>query len=111
MNPNREPTPFEHRVYTALQEVPAGKVTTYKLLGRAIGCNSSRAIGQAMRRNPFAPEVPCHRVIRADLTVGGYAGQTGGDELQRKLKLLAKEGVTFDAQGQLSEPSRVFDFA
>ena len=61
-------TPFRQRVYDALCRVPRGRVTTYKLLGEAIGCASSRAIGQALRNNPFAPEVPCHRVIRTDLT-------------------------------------------
>ncbi len=106
----REPTPFQHRVYQTLQEVPKGKVTTYKLLGEAVGCKSSRAIGQAMRRNPFVPEVPCHRVIRTDLSIGGYAGEADGEELSRKLKLLAEEGVHFDSQGRLIDPHCLFDF-
>lgn len=53
--------------------VPAGKVTTYGELARALG-SSSRAVGQALRRNPFAPEVPCHRIVRASLDIGGYSG-------------------------------------
>jgi len=51
-------TPFQRRVFEALMRVPAGKVTTYKALGEAVGCGSGQAIGQAMKRNPFAPAVP-----------------------------------------------------
>lgn len=111
MDPNREPTKFEHRVYQALQEVPEGCVTTYKYLGKAVGCDSSQAIGQAMKRNPFVPEIPCHRVIKSDLTIGGYAGMTDGDKRDRKLELLAKEGVQFDDVGRLIEAERLFDFS
>ncbi|MEM1295209.1 MAG: MGMT family protein [Verrucomicrobiota bacterium] len=111
MDPNREPTRFEHRVYQALQEVPEGRVTTYKFLGKAVGCDSSQAIGQAMKRNPFVPEVPCHRVIKSDLTIGGYAGKSDGEKRRRKLELLAKEGVRFDEGGRLIEEQRLFDFS
>tara|TARA_R110002096_G_scaffold147671_9_gene307646 strand:+ start:780 stop:1115 length:336 start_codon:yes stop_codon:yes gene_type:complete len=111
MDPNREPTKFEHRVYQALQEVPEGRVTTYKFLGKAVGCESSQAIGQAMKRNPFMPEVPCHRVIKSDLTIGGYAGKREGEKLSQKLKLLAREGVQFDANGRLLDEHCVFDFS
>ena len=60
-------TNFQNKVYEALLEIPIGKITTYKLLGAYIGCKSSQAIGQALKRNPFAPDVPCHRVIKSDL--------------------------------------------
>jgi len=64
------PTPFQQRVYSALKLIPHGKVTTYKLLGDFIGCKSAQAIGQALTRNPDAPLVPCHRVIKTDGTIG-----------------------------------------
>lgn len=86
-------TPFRQKVYRALLRIPRGKVTTYRALGRAINCASPRAIGQALKNNPFAPEVPCHRVVRSDRTLGGFAGKTEGPEIQRKLSLLKKEGV------------------
>jgi len=103
-------TSFQQRVYDATRGIPRGKVTTYKLLGAAIGCGSSRAVGQALRRNPFAPVVPCHRVIRSDLTLGGFGGKTSGPKLRRKIALLAKEGVHF-TEGRLSEPNRVHTFS
>ena len=70
-----------------------------------IGCRSPRAIGQALRANPFAPQVPCHRVIASDLTIGGFQGKTSGPALARKLRLLAAEGIDFN-NGHLSDPKR-----
>ncbi|MBU4460091.1 MAG: MGMT family protein [Verrucomicrobia bacterium] len=99
-------TYFQQTVYNAIRSVPRGRVTTYALVGEAIGCRSPRAVGQALRRNPFAPKVPCHRVIASDLTPGGFNGARGGTEIIRKLRLLASEGVEFHA-GRLADPSRV----
>ena len=102
-------TPFEERVYAATKCVPRGKVTTYKHLAQSIGCGSSQAIGQALKCNPYAPKVPCHRVIRSDLTIGGFAGHTQGPEISRKIRLLAGEGVKFE-HGRLADPSKVHTF-
>ena len=88
-------TPFQKRVYEALLTIPAGKVTTYKFLAEAVGVRSFLAIGQALKRNPFAPEVPCHRVIASNLSIGGYSGQRTGRLINRKKNLLKKEGVVF----------------
>ena len=105
MNTHTDVSAFQRRVYDACRRIPEGKVTTYKLLGKAVGCSSAQAVGQALRRNPFAPEVPCHRVVATDLTLGGFAGHREGPELQRKQKMLRAEGVTFSgdrvAGGQL----------
>lgn len=84
-------TPFQRRVYLALLEVPAGETITYGELARRIGCRSAQAVGQALKRNPFAPEVPCHRVIAADGSLGGYNGRRDGEELDRKRQLLNSE--------------------
>lgn len=105
----REPTAFETRVYEALCKVPAGRVITYKLLGNAIGCASAQAIGNALRRNPYAPEVPCHRVIPASLKLGGYMGDLDGENVERKRKLLEGEGVKFDDEGILLDHSFLLD--
>jgi methylated-DNA-[protein]-cysteine S-methyltransferase len=102
-------TAFQNRIYEALQEVPRGRVTTYALLARRVGCGSPRAVGQALRRNPFAPEVPCHRVIASDLTIGGFQGERAGSSIEKKLKMLAAEGVSF-RNGKLSEPARLYSF-
>ena len=104
------PTPFQQQVYAALEQVPRGRVITYKQLAECLGCHSCRAVGQALKRNPYAPQVPCHRVIASNLTPGGFMGRCGGDAMRRKLDLLAKEGVRFHA-GKLAKPSRIFVFA
>ncbi len=88
-------SPFCRRVYAALGSVPRGRVTTYGALANAIGCRSPRAVGRALRENPFAPQVPCHRVIAADGTPGGYKGSRHGAALKEKLRRLACEGVHF----------------
>jgi methylated-DNA-[protein]-cysteine S-methyltransferase len=84
---------FRRTVYAALCRVPAGQVTTYGALARAVGCRCPRAVGQALRHNPFAPRVPCHRVVATDLSLGGFNGQRGGPALERKRQLLQAEGV------------------
>ena len=105
----RRVTPFQHQVYDVVSVIPRGRVSTYGGVARAIGCRSCRAVGQALRHNPFAPRVPCHRVIASDLTLGGFNGHRGGAEAERKRRLLAGEGVCFDAAGRLSEPRRVWE--
>jgi len=99
-------TPFQRQVYEAVRQIPAGRVMTYQGVARAIGCTSCQAVGQALKRNPFAPAVPCHRVIKSDLSLGGFVGQRHGEEIDRKLALLAGEGVLF-VDGHLQEPERV----
>lgn len=79
---------FNERCYALLKTVPKGKVTTYKTLARALGTKAYRAVGNAMNKNPHAPEVPCHRVIKSDGSLGGFA--SGSDA---KEALLKKEGV------------------
>lgn len=78
-------------VYELLKQVPKGRVTTYGALARAVGHpDSARAIGALMRSNPYAPAVPCHRVVYSDGRLGGYGGMKGAG---RKARMLAKEGV------------------
>jgi methylated-DNA-[protein]-cysteine S-methyltransferase len=83
-------TNFQKRIYEALKKVPKGRVITYKDLGRAVHTKAYRAVGSAMAKNPFAPFVPCHRVIRSDGVVGNYSGKGGH---QAKIKMLASEGI------------------
>ena len=98
---NRQPTDFEQRVYDLLNQIPEGRVVTYKEMARVLGCGSAQAIGQALKRNPYAPEIPCHRVIKSDGNIGGYSGATIGEKLRKKIRLLDEEGVKFDDAGNL----------
>jgi methylated-DNA-[protein]-cysteine S-methyltransferase len=66
-------------------------------------------VGQALKVNPHAPKVPCHRVIAADLRIGGFQGEAAGPTVQRKSQMLAKEGVRFE-NGRLADTRRVFKF-
>ena len=86
-------TEFQRKVYLALLDIPRGATISYKELGEKIGCRSAQAIGQALKRNPFAPDVPCHRVIASDGTIGGFHGQREGEMLDKKRRLLREEGV------------------
>ncbi len=82
------PSAFAEKVYALLKTVPAGKVTTYKDLALAVGTKGYRAIGQIMNKNPYAPEVPCHRVVASDGSIGGFAWGC-----ERKISMLRDEGV------------------
>jgi len=79
---------FNERCYEKLREVPKGKVTTYRELAHALGTRAYRAVGNAMNKNPYMPEVACHRVVNADGRIGGYAG---GEK--EKIEMLNGEGV------------------
>lgn len=105
-------TTFEKRVWTALCQVPKGQVTTYALLAAHLN-SSPRAVGNALRRNPFAPEVPCHRVVATGGTLGGFKGKWPRDgegiTLDEKRMLLRREGVKLDPAGRiLGTPFRAF---
>lgn len=87
---------FQRKVYLALLEVPCGETISYKALGERVGCRSAQAIGQALKRNPFAPEVPCHRVIASDGSLCGFSGHRDGPALERKRQLLIFEKALLD---------------
>jgi len=84
---------FEERVWKLMEKIPKGKVTTYGLLAKKLNTKAYRAVGNACRRNPYAPKVPCHRVVRSDGTVGGFSGRTSGKAVERKIRLLRKEDI------------------
>lgn len=82
-------TKFEEAAINRLKKIPRGRVTTYRELARVLGRpRAARAVGNAMSKNPWAPRVPCHRVVRSDGQLGGYGG---GPALKKRL--LKKEGV------------------
>ncbi len=80
-------TPFQQRVWQAVQAVPAGKTVTYEELAHAIGAPKAyRAVANALGANPISYFIPCHRVLRKDGSLGGYAWG-----IERKKALLAAE--------------------
>ena len=86
-------TKFQIKVWKFLKKIPKGKVKTYKQV--AIGIKkpkSARAVANACGKNPYAPQIPCHRVIRSDGGLGGYSGKGG---VKTKKKLLKLEGLYF----------------
>jgi len=89
MKPIRSPTKFEESVYKEISKIPKGKVITYGMLAKILK-SSPRAVGQALKRNPYAPIVPCHRVIHTDGRIGGYNGVSNSN---KKIKLLKNEGI------------------
>lgn len=103
-NKKRTPTPFQQRVYSACSCIPRGKVSTYGILA-AVLHSHPRAVGQALRNNPFAPVVPCHRVVAASLELGGFSGSWGPEcaSVKRKKAMLEGEGVFFDTKGKLRD--------
>ncbi|KAG1817705.1 6-O-methylguanine DNA methyltransferase [Suillus subaureus] len=110
-------TPHQWAVYDFTRTIPCGRVTTYKDICIALGQGSPRSVGSALRNNPFAPFVPCHRIIASNLYIGGFFGEWGtgtnarggrkntGLQCNRKMEMLTKEGVTFSMEGYLADES------
>ena len=81
---------FSQAVWEATRKIPKGKLATYSSIAKMIARpRAVRAVGNALNKNPYAPIVPCHRVIRSDGSVGGFAGGSA-----KKIKLLQSEGIT-----------------
>lgn len=82
-------TKFQEFIYEACRKIPRGRVSTYREIARAVkNARASRAVGNALNKNPFAPAVPCHRVVRSDGHVGGFASGRN-----KKILMLKKEGI------------------
>ncbi|KAL5488464.1 hypothetical protein ACEPAI_6582 [Sanghuangporus weigelae] len=105
-------TSHQWAVYDLTRQIPCGNVTTYKHLCERLHGGSPRSVGSALRRNPFAPYIPCHRVIASDFSLGGFLGEWGtgdkeGSHCSRKVSMLAKEGVKFGKHGKLLDVPKV----
>ena len=85
-------TKFQLKVWAYLSKIPRGRLKTYSQVAKAIGKPlAARAVANAIGKNPYAPKIPCHRVIRSDGSLGGYSGKGG---VKTKRFLLQKEGIT-----------------
>lgn len=81
------------KVYALCKQIPKGKVTTYKAIAEKLNTKAYQAIGQALRKNPSAPLVPCHRVVSSTGNLHGFKGKRKGKALEEKKLLLEQEGV------------------
>jgi O-6-methylguanine DNA methyltransferase len=99
-------TTFSEKVYAVCKRIPKGKVSTYREIGNALGGYGQvyRAVGAALKNNPYAPIVPCHRVVCSDGRIGGYKGAKSGKKTALKASLLKKEGI-------IVRKGRVVDFS
>ncbi len=123
---------FYSKCYEIIKEVPAGKVITYKTIANMLGTKAYRAVGTAMKRNehsflemtdsvaqrscsqnspdsleskPLSSQVPCHRVVPSNGTVGGFNGGT-----QEKIRLLQQEGIEIKIDNKKLENSKIVNF-
>jgi len=88
-------TDFQRDVWRALMKIPCGQTVTYAQLAEMAGHGTAvRAVANAVGKNPCAPDIPCHRVIRSDGSIGGYSAP-GGIEMKKKL-LAAETGLKFE---------------
>ncbi len=82
---------FQIKVLLAVMRIPKGEVLTYKELAKMVGSpRAYRAVGTAVRKNPLAPTIPCHRVIRSDGSLGNYSAPGGP---KKKRAMLKAEGA------------------
>ena len=87
-------TIFQQKVWAEIAKIPRGKVITYQELAFKIGNpNSVRAVASACGKNPYIPDIPCHRVVRKDGGLGGYSAEGG---IERKKNILKEEGHIFN---------------
>ncbi|MEK6856540.1 MAG: MGMT family protein, partial [Nanoarchaeota archaeon] len=62
---------LSEKVYGLCKKIPEGKISTYREIGKKLNTKAYRAVGQALKRNPYAPNVPCHRVVSSSGKIGG----------------------------------------
>ncbi|MCX6799021.1 MAG: MGMT family protein [Candidatus Diapherotrites archaeon] len=100
------PKAFDEAVWRLLRKIPRGRVTTYKRIAAALGKpGGARAVGNACGKNPRAPQVPCHRVVKSDGSIGGYAKGAG-----KKISLLRSERVGIRGNRVLELKKIIFRF-
>ncbi|KAI1314593.1 hypothetical protein EDD11_001976 [Mortierella claussenii] len=103
----RKVTPFQFQVYDLCAQIPKGRISTYKHISDALQ-SSSRAVGQALKVNPYCPlPVPCHRVLDSKLYIGGFMGQWGeGEKIDNKRAKLFHEGIIFDETDHVAQATK-----
>ena len=92
---------FNQKVWALTARIPSGKVATYGDIAKMLGTKAYRAVGNALNRNPYAPTVPCHRVVGSDGSLTGFA-----HGIPTKKRMLASEGVQFVGQNKVDLKNR-----
>lgn len=98
---------FQENVWKLMKQIPKGKVTTYGQIAKKLGTKAYRAVGSVCKRNPYAPVVPCHRVVKSNGEVGNYSGSGG---IKKKISLLKKEGITVRNNKIVDFDKKLFEF-
>lgn len=96
---------FNERCYDVLRKVPKGRVTTYKEIAKVLDTKGYRGVGNAMNKNPYAPDVACHRVVSSDGSLGGYASGA-----KKKIEILKSEGVEVKNNRVVDFEKKVYRF-
>ena len=94
---------FNEKVWALTARIPRGKVMTYAQIAHQLKSKGYRAVGNALNKNPYAPAVPCHRVVGSDRSLTGFASG-----LEKKRKMLANEGVA--CNGDRVEVQKLYVF-
>ncbi len=87
---------FNQKVYEIVKDIPKGKVMTYKSVAEKLGSKAYRAVGNALKNNPDPKQIPCHRVIKSNLEIGGYFGHIDDYLSKEKENKLKSEGVKIE---------------
>jgi len=99
-------TKLQKKIYNLLIKIPKGKITTYKLLAKAIGKPKNwREIGKILNENPFPERFPCYKVVRSDGKIGGYS-----QSLRKKIAFLRKDGIIVRKNRIVNFKKHLFDF-
>lgn len=101
---------FRDKVYSLTKRIPRGKVSTYGLIARKLKTKAFRAVGTALSHNPYAPKVPCHRIVKNNGLIGGFQGKLKGKSIKKKIKLLTKEGIKIKNNRIVDFEKRKFRF-
>ncbi len=97
---------FAQKVWALTSRIPRGQVTTYREIGDALSTRAYRAVGRALHDNPYAPTVPCHRVVGSSGSLTGYA-----HGIAEKQRLLKQEGVPCEKDRVVDLAAHLYHFA
>ena len=102
---NNKNNNFDNKCYQKLTQIPEGMVSTYAEIAKSLNTKAYRAVGNAMAKNPNSISIPCHRIVKSDGTIGGYALGTN-----KKIELLKNEGILIKDGKVINLESKLYRF-